>query len=508
MTTRSFLNPSNEQQLFEFIEKRPLFKNLKIKSQINSTKSITPTANWSIPNEYKHLEAESISQIREILNLDLFTKRNINVPSPIDSFERMNISKFIVNALRIMKITSPTPIQMQGIPILLSGLSLFITSKSGTGKTLLYLLPILISSINRLITSNNSKISKKNIIALIITSNRELSIQIQETIMEINKNLIGYFPIVRVTLCIGGIESKSQKEEIDEGVDVIIGTPGRLSNILNRQSIESVEFLVFDELSLVIDPGMDIEIEKILESVGRIKQIVISTNVLSHYIQNYILNYYEKMVILRNNEEELIDSRIRFDFEYVNEELRLIHLLNTIQKTRPPVMIFCENKYEVDKVYEYLIIKGLDCCFIHGDKPQHERSISLKYIKDEVKDILVSTDIISKGIYMNNSIKHIINFSMPKEIEVFLNRVSRMSQINDEDEFPLVSTFITKSIDEVIVTNMKYIFIKSRIPIPSILEIINPNDFITSYECPVCGYNGHVFENCYRFVSYNTKVIK
>ena len=134
------------------------------------------------------------------------------------------------------------------------------------------------------------------------------------------------------------------------------------------------------------------------------------------------------------------------EIEYVKEESKLLKLLDTIQKTPPPVLIFCENKNDVDEIHEYLLLKGLDVCAMHGDKDQQDRNLAIREFREGIKDIMVATDIVSKGLDFQN-IEHVINYDMPKEIENYVLRIGRAGRLN---KIGLATTYINKNEDEVL----------------------------------------------------------
>jgi ATP-dependent RNA helicase DDX41 len=134
-------------------------------------------------------------------------------------------------------------------------------------------------------------------------------------------------------------------------------------------------------------------------------------------IQDFAKKALFKPIVINVGRAGSINPKVRQEIEWVKDESKLLNVLYTIQKTPPPVLIFCENKNDVDEIHEYLLLKGVDVCGLHGDKDQEERTQSIKEFRHGLKDILVATDIASKGLDFPN-VEHIINYDLPKEVKL------------------------------------------------------------------------------------------
>jgi ATP-dependent RNA helicase DDX41 len=271
------------------------------------------------------------------------------------------------------------------------------------------------------------KKKKEGPFAVIILPSRELAIQIHETINVFIKYLLreGY-PLIRSLLCIGGVDIKYQIEDIQKGAHIIIGTPGRLSDLLDKKKFDTknCKLLIFDEADRLLDSGFDEEIRKIMEKMKNVRQKLIFSSTMPKKIQELTKQSLNKPVSINICRAGSANLNVAQHIEYIRDEYKLLHLLDTISKTPPPIIIFCENKNDVDEISEYLLLKGLEVCSLHGDKDQEERNQSIKEFKEGLKDILVATDIVSKGLDFPN-VEHIVNYDMPKE--VFFNlKVSRL----------------------------------------------------------------------------------
>jgi ATP-dependent RNA helicase DDX41 len=283
----------------------------------------------------------------------------------------------------------------------------------GSGKSLAFILPALMISLYEL-----SYKPVNGPFVMIIVPSRELAIQIHETINMFVKYLLREdYPVIRSILCIGGVDIRYQIEDIQKGVHIMIGTPGRLSDLLEKRKFETdlCKCLVLDEVERLLDMGFDEEIKKLLSKLKSVRQKLIFGSTMSKKVQEITKQCLNNAITINISKTKLLNYNITQDFEYIRDDSKLLHILDILQKTPPPVLIFCENKNDVDEVTEYLALKGIEVCSLHGDKEQDERNNSIKEFKEGLRDILVSTDIVSKGLDFPR-IEHVINYDMPKEV--------------------------------------------------------------------------------------------
>ncbi len=194
---------------------------------------------------------------------------------------------------------------------------------------------------------------------------------------------------------------------------------------------------------------------------------------------------------------------VQQEVEYIKDECKLIQLLETIQKTPPPVLIFCENKNDVDEIHEYLILKGLDVCSMHGDIKQEDRNESVREFREGLKEILVATDIVSTGLDFPN-IEHVINYDMPKEIENYLLRIGRTGRLG---KYGIATTYVNRSLDEATLLDLKHLLVESGQKIPPFLMSLQEEDSsMTNQLCPYCGL-GHKLSQCHKFENQRMKSI-
>jgi len=179
----------------------------------------------------------------------------------------------------------------------------------------------------------------------------------------------------------------------------------------------------------------------------------------------------------------------------VKEEAKIVYLLECLQKTPPPVLIFCENKKDVDDIHEYLLLKGVDAVAIHGGKDQEEREYAIKTFKEGKKDVLVATDIAGKGLDFPD-VQQVINFDMPKEIENYVHRIGRTGRCGKTG---VATTFINKNCDETVLLDLKQLLVESKQRIPLCLQTLEGPELeeVGGVKgCAYCGGLGHRVANC------------
>ncbi len=184
------------------------------------------------------------------------------------------------------------------------------------------------------------------------------------------------------------------------------------------------------------------------------------------------------------------------EVEYVKQEAKIVYLLHCLQKTAPPVIIFCERKGDVDDIHEYLLLKGVEAVSIHGGKDQEERNEAIRLYKDGKKDVLVATDIAAKGLDFAD-IQHVINFDMPAEIENYVHRIGRTGRCGKTG---VATTFINKSCEETTLLDLKHLLKEARQRIPPVLMMLDDprerQDGSATGGCSFCGGLGHTIVDC------------
>ncbi len=330
----------------------------------------------------------------------------------MNKFEKMNISNVILSALAINKIEEPTPIQEEAIPYLLAGKDVIGQAQTGTGKTFAYSIPML-----ERIDEN-----KKCVQALIMCPTRELSLQVCREIEKIAINTK-----IKATTIYGGESYEKQFRALAKKPQIIIGTPGRIIDHLNRGSLNfnTVSYLVLDEADEMLKMGFEEDMEKILSGVPEARQTSLFSATLPSWIKKTSKKYMIDPVTVKIEKKTLTVDKIKEVLYYVKKEQKkdlLVRLLDYYQlKT---VMIFANTKAMVDELVLFLQENHFKADGLHGDLKQLSRDKVMQAFRLGSIEIMIATDVAARGIDVNN-VEAIINYDIPQENEIYVHRIGR-----------------------------------------------------------------------------------
>ncbi|KAK4336807.1 hypothetical protein RND71_044029 [Anisodus tanguticus] len=383
---------------------------------------------WKAPRYIREMSEEEANKLREKYRILVDGE---DICPPILTFEEMLFPKCILKALKKKGIKKPSPIQMQGIPVVLSGRDMIGIAFTGSGKTFVFCLPIIMFSLEQEIKLKFE--SFEGPYGLIICPSRELAKQTFEIIQYFCDALFDAgFPMLKPILCIGGMQIREQKERFKRGIHIMVATPGRLIDLLNKKavSLDVCRYLCMDEADRMVDLGFEEDVRTIFSYFKAQRQTLLFSATMPKKIQSFAKSALVKPVLINVGRAGSASLLVQQDVEYVKHEQRLGYLLDTLQKTEPPVLIFAMKKYDVDEIHEFLLIKGVDAVSIHGGKDQEERTKAVEKFRSGKMDVLVATDIASKGLDFKD-IKHVINYDMPEDIEDYDGLVSNHNYLLD-----------------------------------------------------------------------------
>eukprot|EP00386_Alphamonas_edax_P006415 GDKI01020784.1.p1 GENE.GDKI01020784.1~~GDKI01020784.1.p1 ORF type:complete len:639 (+),score=179.31 GDKI01020784.1:89-2005(+) len=453
------------------------------------------TTDWKLPKKYAHISRSEADSIREKFYIDV---QGDDVPPPIKSFADMRLPVATLEALRDKGITRPTQIQMQGIPCALQGRDIIGIAFTGSGKTLVFTLPLLMrameSEMRQPLTQGEGPIG------LICLPSRELATQTHEIVQyHINYLNKGGYPLLRSVCAIGGMNVIDQAREIRKGIHVLVATPGRLTDLLNkkRMSLKQCVFLALDEADRMIDLGFEEEVRNVLDSFSHQRQTLLFSATMPKKIQEFAKSALVDPVIVNVGRAGAANLDVVQEVEYVKQEAKLPYVLTCLQKTPPPVIIFCENKKDVDDVHEYLLLKGVDAAAIHGGLSQEDRQEAIRGFREGRKDVLIGTDVAAKGLDFP-AIQHVINYDMPKEIENYVHRIGRTGRCGRTG---VATTFINKNQDETVLLDLKAILHEAGQRVPPFLHALDSRNLHAKEiggvkGCAYCGGLGHRIGQC------------
>ncbi len=329
-----------------------------------------------------------------------------------NSFQDFKISQKLVSSIFTNKgYKSPTPIQDEIIPYIVKGLDVVGIAGTGTGKTGAFLLPL----IDKIIKNQKEKV-------LIITPTRELAIQINSEFKEFAKGMR-----IFSVCCVGGMSVGRQISELRRNHNLIIGTPGRLKDLMGRKIINLSYFknVVLDEADRMLEMGFVKDTRLIINKMPRERQTLFFSATTSNEIEKIISEFTKNptriSVKTRDTSKNVEQDVVRIKKGSLKIEA-LYNLLN--QKEFNKVLVFGKTKQGVEQISKTLINKGFKSGSIHGDKNNHQRQKALSMFKDNKIQVLVATDVAARGLDIND-ISHVVNYDLPATYEDYIHRVGR-----------------------------------------------------------------------------------
>ncbi|KAJ7568282.1 hypothetical protein O6H91_01G025800 [Diphasiastrum complanatum] len=453
---------------------------------------------WKPPSHVRHMSENECEEIRKQWHILV---EGEEVPPPIKNFKDMRFPEPIVKKLKSKGITRPTPIQVQGLPAILAGRDMIGIAFTGSGKTLVFVLPLIMLALQE--ESRMSLIGGEGPFALVVCPSRELARQTFDVVQEFTAVLRDAgFPDLRSMLCIGGIDMRSQLEVVRRGVHIVVATPGRLKDMLakKKMNLDNCKFLTLDEADRLIDLGFEEDIREVFDHFKAQRQTVLFSATMPKKIQNFAKSALVKPIVVNVGRAGAANLDVIQEVEYVKQEAKIVYLLECLQKTPPPVLIFCENKADVDDIHEYLLLKGVEAVAIHGGKDQEDREYAIASFKSGKKDVLVATDVASKGLDFPD-IQHVINYDMPAEIENYVHRIGRTGRCGKTG---IATSFINKNQSETILLDLKHLLKEAKQRIPPVLATLDdPMEEVEELAkasgvkgCAYCGGLGHRIGEC------------
>ena len=356
----------------------------------------------------------------EKIDRSLFVQKASNsAEKPIEikhSFADFELCNEIKKNLNYKKFTIPTPVQDQAIPSVLDGKDLVGLANTGTGKTAAFLLPL----INKVFKDKSEKV-------LIITPTRELAMQIEQEFRQFSWDMK-----IFSASCVGGMPIYKQINNLKRNPNFVIGTPGRLKDLIDRNLINPSSFrsIVLDEVDRMLDMGFIDEIKDILNKMPEEKQSLFFSATLPEKIERLVGQFLKDPVIVKvkqGNTSQNVDQDI---VRVSNNSMKFQELANILkQKQMTKVLVFIETKAEVEKITTCLQDEGFKADSIHGDKKQHQRQRALNMFKKNEVNILVATDVAARGLDIEN-ISHVINYTVPQTYDDYIHRIGRTGRGN------------------------------------------------------------------------------
>lgn len=330
------------------------------------------------------------------------------------TFSALGLSAELLRAVADQGYDVPTPIQAQAIPAVLAGRDIMATAQTGTGKTAAFTLPLL----QRL----SGAASSGRVRALVLVPTRELAAQVAASVRTYGRHLR-----LRCAEVYGGVSINPQFKQLRQGVDIVVATPGRLIDHLERRSVElsSVQLLVLDEGDRMLDMGFMPAIERILKQVPRNRQTLLFSATFSGPIRQLaqrFLSQPETIEVARRNAAPETVHHTAYLVDAERKRDLLAHLIDS--QNWQQVLVFTRTKRGADRLAKQLAKAGIDTAAIHGDKTQAVRTRALADFKRYAVRALIATDVAARGIDIDD-LPHVVNFDLPNNPEDYVHRIGR-----------------------------------------------------------------------------------
>jgi ATP-dependent RNA helicase RhlE len=331
----------------------------------------------------------------------------------MNQFTELSLSPVLQRNLVAGGFKLPTPVQAQAIPPALEGRDVVATAQTGTGKTLAFLLPM-VEALSR-------NPANKGLQALVLTPTRELALQIQQAFVQIAAGTG-----IRSAVAVGGMNERPQILAMRQGARVLIATPGRLCDFLERRlaRLEGVNFFVLDEADRMLDMGFLPALKRIMSSLPAKRQTLFFSATIEQSVAHLINEHLTEPIRIAVGSTKAPAADVDLRAYEVDNERKVTLLQSIMTKEAGSFLVFARTKHGADRLSHRLTAAGFKTAAIHGDRSQNQRNQALSGFQDGYYRVLVATDVAARGIHVDD-IAHVVNFDLPQVPEDFIHRVGR-----------------------------------------------------------------------------------
>lgn len=327
------------------------------------------------------------------------------------TFVDFDLPPYLMQALEAMQITAPTAVQMGSIPPALKGQDILASAQTGSGKTMAYLIPLMVN----LMKAPQSR-------ALILLPTRELAQQVRDAFYQLASRLRD----LRATVIIGGEPIRKQFFELKRNPQLIIGTPGRICDHLDRQSLflDDMNFFVLDEVDRMLDMGFSDELEMIYHRLPKTRQTFMFSATLPNHIEKLAQKYLSnpERITVGSSKEAALDIKQEVLHTHYNDKYS--QLVRQLNEREGSVIVFVKTKHGADALADKLKRENHSAEAIHGDLQQRQRERVILAFRNQKNRIMVATDIAARGLDVPH-IQHVINYDLPNCAEDYIHRIGR-----------------------------------------------------------------------------------
>jgi len=346
--------------------------------------------------------------------------------TPTHSFDTFGLDERLVRTIVQMGFTAPTPIQDQIIPYVLEGRDVIGLAETGTGKTAAFLVPLI-----------EKRIQDRTCQTLILAPTRELAIQIEKELRQLTRGL-NMFSVV----CVGGTSIYPQIKALRHKNDFIIGTPGRIMDLIDRKNltIVGVTTVVLDEADRMLDMGFIHDMRKILSGIPRKHETLFFSATMPDTIKKLVHDFLHNPVTVSVKKRDVVGSIEQDVVRYQHDKKYETLLSLLVQPEYKRVLIFGSMKHSVEKLSRKIAKDGVRAESIHGNKSHSQRQRSLGKFKKGEAQVLVATDVAARGIHVDD-VTHVINYDLPNTRDDYIHRIGRTGRATKKGK---ALTFISK----------------------------------------------------------------
>ncbi|XP_020676411.1 DEAD-box ATP-dependent RNA helicase 41 [Dendrobium catenatum] len=398
-------------------------------SNINTVKVPANDECFYVRDNRSRTESLNINQIESLRKKLGIHIRGESVPGPIFSFSSCNLPKKLEENLENAGYELPTPIQMQAIPAALLNRNLIISADTGSGKTASFLVPII--SLCSRIPLQHLRPCDRRPLAMVLAPTRELCIQLEDQAKILAKGL----PF-KTALVVGGVAMASQVHRIQNGIELIIGTPGRLIDLLSKHNIEldEVSMFVLDEVDCILQRGFRDQVMQIFKALSHPQLLMVSATI-SHEVDKMASFMTKNLTYVLAGNPNIPTSSVKQIVIWIESKLKkkkLFEILTSKQHFKPPVVIFVASRLGADLLSEAITAStGLKALSIHGEKAMSERREVLRLFLTGEVSIVVSTGILGRGIDLLK-VRQVVIFDMPTSLKEYVHQVGRASSMGED----------------------------------------------------------------------------
>ncbi len=332
-------------------------------------------------------------------------------------FTSLQIAEPVMKAIENMGWTEPTPVQVGTIPLLLQGQDVIAQAQTGTGKTAAFGIPIIQGIEHGKLPS-----------ALILCPTRELAVQVSEEIKRLSANLD-----LQVLAVYGGAGMEPQFEALHRGVDVVVGTPGRVIDHIQRKTLDlrNVRYLVLDEADRMLDMGFIEDITYIISKVPKERQTMLFSATIPGEIRKLAEEHMSSPQVVSVSEDELVLPNTKQMYFSVGRKNKIWALCRVLDKEKPKAIVFAQTKHMVDIIESRLTSYGYPAAAIHGDLTQARREKVLGDFRSGKIKVLIATDVAARGLDIEG-VNYVINYDIPESPESYVHRIGRTGRAGKE----------------------------------------------------------------------------